>query len=358
MAPLQRLRSLRAAVAPHERGAAATSTVVVDSTKGWPTWLPEPEYTHVPRFPFDTVRGRGEAMAHLQEEGYAVVRDVLSIAECKRALDMLWSEVEAGGSGIRRGEFATWGDDSAFGNNWGHSDFLWHVRGLPRVKQVWELACHTDDLLVSFDGCSLYRPWGLNEAWNANAMGLHTDRRNHAGIPDGYVQGFVNLISTTPQSGGNVIVPRSHKLIDELEATIRPQLREGQSFYAAVAEHRPEVFDQNVIIAHVEAGDVFLWLDTTIHCRAGGVGTGPTEPSLIRAAVYVTMSPKANATPETLRQRELAVVTNHGNGHTAHHPLSTGMSGRQSKDLSVPREGVPEWGGLESLSPSQRALIS
>ncbi len=66
----------------------------------------------------------------------------------------------------------------------------------------------------------------------------------------------------------------------------------------------------------------------------------------------------ANATLETLRQRELAVVTNHGNGHTAHHPLSTGMSGRESKDLSVPREGAPKWGGLESLSPSQRALIS
>jgi hypothetical protein len=75
---------------------------------------------------------------------------------------------------------------------------------------------------------------------------------------------------------------------------------------------------------------VFLWLDTAIHCRCGGVGVGPTDPSLIRAAVYVTMSPKAKATPETLTQRLQAVKTNHGNGHTAHHPLVTGMSGTVS----------------------------
>ena len=61
------------------------------------------------------------------------------------------------------------------------------------------------------------------------------------------------------------------------------------------------------ITAHVEAGDVFLWLDEAIHTRVGGTGVGPTEPALTRAAVYVCMSPKANATAETLRQREVAV---------------------------------------------------
>lgn len=65
---------------------------------------------------------------------------------------------------------------------------------------------------------------------NVPAMGLHTDRRNHEGIPDGYVQGLVNLIPTSPASGGNVIIPRSHKYVDDLD-DVRSLMKDGQSFY-------------------------------------------------------------------------------------------------------------------------------
>lgn len=61
-------------------------------------------------------------------------------------------------------------------------------------------------------------------------MGLHTDRRNHEGIPDGYVQGLVNLIPTSAASGGNVIIPKSHKYVDDLDE-VRSLMKEGQSFY-------------------------------------------------------------------------------------------------------------------------------
>ena len=43
--------------------------------------------------------------------------------------------------------------------------------------------------------------------------------------------------STSPQAGGNVVVPRSHKHVDELEA-VRARVKPGQSFYEAVAEVR------------------------------------------------------------------------------------------------------------------------
>ena len=51
-------------------GTAPTAPVTVETTVGWPDYLPPPEYVHVPRFSLDTVRGQGEAMAYLQEEGY------------------------------------------------------------------------------------------------------------------------------------------------------------------------------------------------------------------------------------------------------------------------------------------------
>lgn len=114
-----------------------------------------------------------------------------------------------------------------------------------------------------------------------------------------------------------------------------------------LAKQHPEVF-QNAIQAQVEAGDVFLWLDQTVHGAIGGRGEGPTKPELSRAVVFVSMSRKALASPATLREREEAVRTNHGNGHTSHHPLQ----GR-----SRPGEPGP-WAGPESLSEAQRQLIS
>jgi hypothetical protein len=57
------------------------------------------------------------------------------------------------------------------------------------------------------------------------------DRRNHEdtqqgirtvcppceGVQDGYIQGFVNLRPTSPKTGGNDVVPRSHHFYHELE---------------------------------------------------------------------------------------------------------------------------------------------
>lgn len=120
--------------------------------------------THVPRFSMATTRGKGEALAHLQEEGYVVIKDVLSATECADALEKLWQELEMA-PGVSRRDPSTWDDNSTFGNNWGHSDFLWFVRGLPNVRKVWEMIHRTDDLLVSFDGASLYRPWGIDPEW-------------------------------------------------------------------------------------------------------------------------------------------------------------------------------------------------
>jgi hypothetical protein len=44
---------------------------------------------------------------------------------------------------------------------------------------------------------------GLNPEWRGSAGGMHLDRRNVAGIPDDYVQGFVNLRPVTQSTGWN-----------------------------------------------------------------------------------------------------------------------------------------------------------
>lgn len=302
---MQRVRQLRdhlsqsACAQQYRPGAPA---ILNDPPDNWPEWLPFPVHTTVPRFAL----GDTDANAFLEREGYVVFKDVLDVAEVATALEKLWAEIESRSDGVKRGDPTTW-DNGWRTNGVAHDDFLWFVRGCPNVRRIWEQLHGTDDLIVSFDAANVWKPWGLNPDWRSNAGKMHYDRRNTKGVPDGYIQGFVNLCPTSPETGGNYVVPRSHLVYDELEAWKQSlPAEQREEFYKLVAEQRPEIF-REVINAHLEPGDAFLWTDMTLHQRCPGRGVGPTKPELIRAAVYVCMSPKSKATPEVLEERRKAV---------------------------------------------------
>ena len=202
---------------------------------------PTPPATHtpVPRFKL-SCPGQGEAMLEfLDKEGYAVVASALTGDEAAHALDLTWAYLESGGTGISRSDPSTWTDEQwpfgAIGGDAGigHSQQLWYIRGCPGVKQAWTTIYDTDDLITSFDGMSLFRPWTVQSDWRTDGPWYHTDQSpfpppGHESDPDfdpeaavygaerHYVQGFVNLLENSPLTGGNVIVPRSHRRFVEL----------------------------------------------------------------------------------------------------------------------------------------------
>ena len=165
----------------------APAAVLEDPPENWPEWLPFPEHRHVPRFAL----GDRRANAYLEKEGYVVFKDILTSAEVETALDKLWVEIESRSDAVSRSDPSTW-DNGWKTNGWGHDDFLWYVRGIPNVRKVWEQLHDTEDVIVSFDGANIQRPWGLNPEWRGGAGTLHYDRRNREGVPDGYIQGFVS----------------------------------------------------------------------------------------------------------------------------------------------------------------------
>lgn len=127
---------------------------------------PIPPATHkaVPRFTLSQP-GQAEAMlSFLAEEGFAVVASALTAEETARALDLTWTYLESGGTGIDRKKPSSWSDPQwPFGAiagdaGIGHSQQLWYIRGCPGVKQAWATIYGTDDLITSFDGMSLFRP--------------------------------------------------------------------------------------------------------------------------------------------------------------------------------------------------------
>jgi hypothetical protein len=117
-----------AAPAPHDAAAEAAQ--------------PSAEYVTAARFePDDPL-----ALRHLEEEGYTIIKSVLSGAEVEHALELLWAWLAGLGTGIERGLPETWGgeaNDAVFTdagviatNGAIHSRVAWFCRDRPRVKQA------------------------------------------------------------------------------------------------------------------------------------------------------------------------------------------------------------------------------
>jgi hypothetical protein len=259
-----------------------------------------------------------------------VYKDVLDASEVEETLSKQWDFMEMLGTGVDRNDPSTWDHDQWYpggpgsgimGNfGVGQCDAMWYVRGKPKVKQVFAELYGTDELLTSFDGMCLFRPTGINAEWGTNGNSwFHTDRSPYPDIDNRkYIQGLVNIVKTTPEGGGNVIVPRSHKMYKELVEELGQGEGERRGMdVQLVRKERPDVF-ANAIYTHLEAGDVFLWDDRTLHCNAPGIGQAPATPELLRSCCYVCMTPKTSATPDVIAGRRRAVELGWGTGHTSH----------------------------------------
>ena len=134
----------------------------------------------------------------------------------------------------------------------GQSEFLWYARPLPKVREAFSLIWNNDDLLVSYDGCGVFRPPEVNEEWRTQGAWYHIDQNlyNRSGLhavqvsPPPYlylslsqvdldlisfydkIQGLVNFFPSGPYDGGFVVAPKSHLMNEEAFASIQKKKTE------------------------------------------------------------------------------------------------------------------------------------
>ncbi len=281
-----------------------------------------PTYTHVPRLE----AGSQASLDHLKSEGYVVIANALTPAEAQHSLDLTWDYLEQLGTGIDRTDTSTWGDDRwpvvtsggivpALGI--GHSSAQWFVRSIPSIKKAFSAIWDDDDLLVSFDGMALWRPTAIDPKWETTRGGswMHVDQ--HPITRPGFhcVQGAVSLLPSSPSTGGNILIPGSHKWfadIPELYGERLGRLPESLDHFRFPADD-PRLQTTPPIMCHLEVGDMMLWDSRTVHCSSPGIepatATELAQPSLTRAASLVCMMPKSKASDEVLAQRRAAIKT-------------------------------------------------
>ncbi len=281
-----------------------------------------PIYAEVPRL----AAGSPESLEHLETEGFVVIANALSITEAHHALDLTWDYLEGLGTGIDRNDMSTWGDD-----RWpivtsggivpslgiGHSAAQWFTRSVPSIKTAFASIWDDDDLLVSFDGMALWRPTDVDPEWETTRGGswLHVDQ--HPITRPGFhcVQGAVSLMPSSPATGGNILIPGSHKWFPDIPTRYGERLERLPDWldHFRFPADDPRLQDTPPIMCHMEAGDMMLWDSRTVHCSSPGLEPAPPSdrdaPALIRAASLVCMMPKSSATDELIAQRRAAVGT-------------------------------------------------
>ena len=193
----------------------------------------------------------------------------------------------------------------------GHSAAQWYIRDIPKVKQAFAQVWDTDDLLVSFDGVTIWRPWTYKSDWRTNEGNswLHIDQ-HPIGRPGKHcVQGLVNLLPTSESTGGNVVVPGSHRRFAQIPDEYEERL---SRIHPSIDHFRfpnddPGLKDVKPIMAEMAAGDLLLWDSRTIHCSPWS--QDPESSSELLRAASLVHDARAKSNPDVIARRKAAVAT-------------------------------------------------
>lgn len=240
-----------------------------------------------------------EGIRHqLEHDGFANV-PVMSAKEAEQFADELWTWLGGFGTGITRDDIS-----SHASNNWppnihgliqrfgvGHCKTVWEIRCLEKIRQtfagLWN--CKTEDLLVSFDGVNVGKPYPKDKSWE------HLDQAKE-GSEFRCWQGCVSLTDT---DGGLKFYGGSHKVHSkyfrkqasgEIETGWHKLTDEDKKWYL-----KQDGVTEDFVASR--AGYLTLWDSRTVHS-----GKRPTCGET-RVCVYVCYTPwKWNCVPKNLEK--------------------------------------------------------
>ncbi|CAF0808379.1 unnamed protein product [Rotaria sp. Silwood1] len=160
-------------------------------------------------------------------------------------------------------------DSTTWSNNWpgntqfgiinecgiGQSDFKWNVRSNRNIKRIYSHIWNTNELLVSFDGCGIFR--------------------------------FIALTDHNETTGGLIVFPHTHLRFSELNDLA----------------HRGNAIGKFI---HCQSDDPVLWDFRLVHCNSCAFVSDERLKNqsidFLRIVAYVSMSPTTFISNQTLDQ--------------------------------------------------------
>ena len=269
----------------------------------------------------------------LENDGYAIIPNLLDKQECRAMYRGVWDFWEA--RGIVRQDASTWKDIHKYFptkgmliQHWsvGHIQAIWDVRSNPKVTGVFEDIWGTSNLTCSFDGMAMgLAPEITNRGWDHKQKGwLHLDQ---SPTRNGFecVQGWVTPTMVEEGDASLTVLRGSHKLHGEFAEAFDLKVKEGDDakvrakkradWHALTPEQLQWFKDrcQQVTIT-CPGGSMVLWESRTVHSGKGPV-QGRVRPKN-RMVAYVSMMPD-DLTPRQRKTKQKAIIEGRMTTHWA-----------------------------------------
>ena len=259
-----------------------------------------------------------QALKDLEEEGVAVIPNILTDAECDQQIQIL------------KDWLARFGDDQFPENvssiihqyNIGHSETSWTCR--LKAKHIFDQIFGTEKLLTSFDGLAISQPPESGKTkFSKEALsydGLHLDQGpRRLGLHA--IQGSLYLEEAKEEDWCFKVITKSHKYFEEFFDEYKPNPH---------SEHRklkkPEVnwyLEKGGKVKRIACpkGGMILWDSRTVHAGAPPV-SGRENTDRWRYCVFVCLSPAKWASEKDYGEKQ------HGysNMRTSRHWPANGFS--------------------------------
>ncbi|KAG8161268.1 hypothetical protein KVR01_009532 [Diaporthe batatas] len=205
----------------------------------------------------------GDWRDQLINNGYVVLKSVVSPERAGYYLDSIFDWLETFPFGFRKDDPSTWGPGHLPAHIKGgmyhaysvaHERFFWEARMEPAIIDAFAKLWQTKDLLVSFDGVNLTLP--------------AKDREPVIAWPH-CVQGILNLTTNGPNDGGLIVLKGSSKLNEDFFRTHNKQRETwGPADWFGFTPEEVEWFNERgcaAVKVCAEPGDLILWDSRTVH---------------------------------------------------------------------------------------------
>lgn len=284
------------------------------------------------RFEMHDKKSWNEGMSYLKENGYLIFKNVLNEKEIEHAMNLMWNWLEGLGSGIKRDDITTWTNENwpdrqkngvLAWNGIGQSEFLWYLRSHSNIIQIFRQLWKTDNLLTSFDGAGIFRPWQYNNEWKTKSGWLHVDQNPTVNLEFECLQGLINLIDNDESTGGFYCIPKTHHDFAAFGKRNQKLCRKSKNL---VFIPRNDVnYKKERHIINLKSGDFLLWDSRLIHSNISSrllpsplslEQAAQKKWNLIRCVAYICMTPiKNNDDQDFIFKREHAVYNNITTNH-------------------------------------------
>ena len=221
-----------------------------------------------------------EWLKHLNDEGYVVIKNILTSSEQKKGIDLFKEDWNTVSPKFDFNDTTDWSiknspmifsKGQAVFNGFGQSNFMWYLRTNSVIKNIFEKIHNTKDLSVSFDGFSVFitnqqksKPW------------LHVDQNPSNNIYS--IQGSYNFFKVDKDDAGFLVVPKSHK-------EYKPMVNHKRNWIICYNEN----FTKKAIKLLIPGNCFTLWNSKLIHSN---IGINNKKISLNRLTAYITFLQK------------------------------------------------------------------